>query len=126
MSKIEINQLPLAIAVSGPNDFVAIDHSNGDGTYTTKKVPPNLLAAPPTFMTTGTFTLTPNQLLTVVPVTGCLPTSKMAAPCPLWEGTGHAANDMIGSSYEMGTDEFTVHHASNPRTDRKFMFVLFF
>ena len=37
MAKTEINQLPLATAVSAQNDFVAVDHSNGDGTYTTKK-----------------------------------------------------------------------------------------
>lgn len=44
MAKVEINQLPLSTVVSGPNDYIAIDHSNGDGTYTTKKVTPNSVA----------------------------------------------------------------------------------
>ena len=44
MAKTEINQLPLSLTVSGPNDFIAVDHANGDGTYTTKKVAPNLVA----------------------------------------------------------------------------------
>ena len=45
MAKTEINQLPLGISVSGANDFIAVDHANGDGTYTTKKVAPSLVAA---------------------------------------------------------------------------------
>ena len=44
MSKTEINQLPLAITVSGSNDYLAIDHSNGDGTFTTKRVVPITIA----------------------------------------------------------------------------------
>ena len=55
MAKIEINQLPLSTVVSGANDYVAVDHSNGDGTYTTKKISPNLIAG-----------LSPTQTLTAI------------------------------------------------------------
>jgi len=55
MTNIEINQLPLTNVVSGANDYLAIDHSNGDGTFTTKRVVPNLIAG-----------LSPTQTLTAI------------------------------------------------------------
>jgi hypothetical protein len=40
----EINQQPQSLTISGANDWLVIDHNNGDGTFTTKKVRPNLVA----------------------------------------------------------------------------------
>jgi hypothetical protein len=71
---------------------------------------------------TGTFTLTPNASSTVVPLTGCKPSSTMPCPCPL---TAHAANDVPFTSYTMQTDQFTVSHPNNPNADSKFMFALY-
>ncbi len=75
------------------------------------------------FATSGTFTLLANATSTIVPVTGCLPTSKMSMPCPI---TPHAGNDLGTISFTMQTNQFTVTHANNARVDRTFMYILFF
>jgi hypothetical protein len=44
MSQVKIHDLPLSIVLSGANDYVPVDRSNGDGTYTTYKIVPGLIA----------------------------------------------------------------------------------
>ena len=73
------------------------------------------------FQTPVPFTLTPNALSTVVPVTGCLPTSMMSYPLPV---SRDARGDVGNMDFVMGTDQFTVNHASNPLTDRRFITLL--
>ena len=127
MANVTITQLPVAIGVNGSADYIEISQYAGPPVgYISRRILPKTLSGPGAFMTSGTFTLTPNATSTIVPVTGCLPTSKMPLPCPLYEGTGHAANDIPTTSYTMGTNQFTINHASNSRTDRTFMFVLFY
>lgn len=81
-------------------------------------------AALQTVLARGSFTLTPSATSTIVPVTGCLPTSQLAG-VP-WPQTLHAANALDTTSYTMGTGEIVVNHANNPLTDRTFGFVIFF
>jgi hypothetical protein len=57
MANIEINALPLATTVSAVNDFLPLEHSNGDGTYTTKKATPSQVAG-----------LSPTQTVTALEV----------------------------------------------------------
>jgi hypothetical protein len=123
-----ISQIPQQALHIGSQDLLMISQYTGNPSapYVTKKAAVGLLPSVATFFAAGFFTLTPNATSTIVPVTGCLPTSVMPLPCPLYEGTGHAANDIPTTSYTMGTDLFTVNHANNPRTDRKFMFILFY
>lgn len=121
-----ISQIPLqANSISGAVDLLEISQYTGfPGQYITKKVLAGLLAAPQTFVTRGTFTLDAGVSSTVVPLTGCLPTSQFGG-VP-WPQTPHAANDLPTTSYTMGTNQFTVTHAVNSRVDRTFGFVLFF
>lgn len=129
MPSEKISQLPPAIAVSGSNDYLEIAHFVGAQGYVSQKITPiqfiTLIAgfAGVAAFTTGQFTLNANATSTAVLVAGCKPTSTMPTPCPI---TAHAANDMGTTSYTMQTGQFTVTLANNSRTDRTFMYLLFF
>lgn len=96
---------------------------NPSAPYVTKKAAVGLLSGGGYF-TVGDFTLAANTTSTIVPLTGCVPTSSFSG-VP-WPQTLHAANAIDTTYYTMGTDEITINHASNSLTDRKFGFVLFY
>jgi hypothetical protein len=73
----------------------------------------------PSVLGIGAFTLTPNATQTVVPAP-CTPASKVLySPT-----TPDAGNDGTTTSAVPGTGLFTLTHASNPRTDRTFGYVV--
>jgi hypothetical protein len=76
---------------------------------------------PSGFQTPVSITLLPNSFSTTVPVTGCKPTSTMSYPLPV---SRDARGDVGNMDFTMGTDEFTINHASNPLTDRRFTALL--
>lgn len=76
--------------------------------------------AAPVGSRTGTFTLSPNSISTVVPN----PLVQLGSVVLLEPTTPDAANDMATTSVLPGIGSFTVTHASNPRTDRTFNYVV--
>ncbi len=121
-----ISQIPLqALSVNGGTDFMEVSQATGNPSapYVTKRVLIGVFA-PATSFTKGVFTLDPGVTSTVVPLTGCLPTSSFGG-MP-WPKTPHAANAFGTTYFIMGTDEFTVIHANNSLVDREFGFVLFY
>lgn len=68
----------------------------------------------------GTFTLTASATSTTVPAPTCMTTSVVL----LNPQTADAANDMATTSIVPGQGQFVVTHASNPRVDRTFGFVV--
>jgi hypothetical protein len=69
---------------------------------------------------TGSFTLTANATSTTVQAPNCSPTSFVF----LSAQTPDAANDAATTSVIAGSGQFVVTHASNPRVDRTFGFVV--
>lgn len=124
MANVTITQLPVAIAINGAADYVEISQYAGPPVnYISKRVTPKVLYSPSSFSTTGTFTLNANSTTTIVSVVGCSATSVMSCPCPL---TVSAAASMASTEYNMQSGQFVVTHANNTKTDRTFMYVLFY
>ena len=121
-----ISQIPQQALVIGSQDLLMISQYTGNPSapYVTKKAAVGLLPSVASYFTVGDFTLAANTTSTIVPMTGCVPTSSFGG-VP-WPQTLHAANAIDTTYYTMGTDEITINHASNSLTDRKFGFVLFF
>jgi hypothetical protein len=68
----------------------------------------------------GTFTLTANATTTTVAAVTCSPNSVV-----LWFPlTQDAANDMATTFYAPAKGQFVLTHASNPRVDRTFGYVV--
>jgi hypothetical protein len=124
MANIPITQLPPTLGINGGTDYLEIAQFVGPPVnYASRRILAKNVGSLAALVVTGTFTLAINQTTTVVIALGCVPTSRMSSPCPL---TPHAAASMASTSYTMGTNQFTVTHASNSQSDRTFMYVLFF
>lgn len=124
MANIPISRLPPTLFVNGTTDYLEVSQYVGPPlNYSSYKVLAKNAVGLLSVLTKGTFTLSPNVTTTIVPVTSCSATSIMACPCPL---TQSAAASMASTEYTMQTDQFTVTHASNSKTDRTFMYVLFY
>lgn len=126
MANVTITQLPIALSINGATDYVEISTYAAPPSpvsYISKRTTPKVLYSPSSFSATGTFTLAANSTTTTVPVIGCAPTSVMSCPCPL---TASAAASMASTEYSMQANQFIVTHASNAKTDRTFMYVIFY
>jgi hypothetical protein len=125
MANVAISQLPPTLFVNGATDYLEVSQFVGPPiNYASRKILANIVNGPTVFSTKGTFTLQPNATATIVPLTGCLPTSSL---CGMpWPMTMHAANAVSAMFFTMGTNQFTVTHANNAFADKQFGFVLFY
>jgi hypothetical protein len=124
MTNVPISQLPPTLSLNGTTDYLEISQYVGPPVnYASRKILAKTVNSPAAFLTAGTFTLVANATSTIVPVTGCSATSIMSCPCPL---TASAAASMASTEYTMQSNQFTVTHANNTKTDRTFMYVLFY